>query len=319
MTAVVEEIKAKQKAYQDDTASVIDFNVLSKEIRALRTKRIALEKELKRCEDACSGVPSQPPGECPTTPFQPVIIGPQSKYGSSASGTAADVAKNVLGGVLGGFFGGGRDSSPGSMGPGSDSPPLGRNPFENMQAFSDAPSNTSISIAGKQTEEGFLLAAGIKDGDGKPTIHSMTLHRDDDCTTILPSEYVVYQLWGKWQLSVSWSRTTYVNNRQTSHTSGGWSKSGTMPLSVFGPGGEGSAWQALGFDKATGGPRELGAKYLVPKGQPVKFPDKAIVHITQPGKDPVTTVPYIFKVSQQPGGGDGVSADHAGGDEVTGK
>ena len=192
------------------------------------------------------------------------------------------------------------------MGETADKPPLDTNPFINqMSTFTDPSTGTAIAVAGKETEKGFLLGAAIDKGEGKPTIHSITLHRDDDCTMMLPERYFLYELWANWWVSVSWTKTTYVNNQVVKRESGGWFASGSVPVGLFSvnQAGEGSVWQYFGFDKATGGPKTVGAEFLNPAtGGPVKFPDKAVVHITRPDQNPVTTVPFIFKVSRKTDG-----------------
>jgi hypothetical protein len=121
-----------------------------------------------------------------------------------------------------------------------------------------------------------------------------------------PSEYFLYELWLKWWLTVSWVKTTYVNNQVVKRESGGWSTSGSELLAhgVFSAnqGGEGSIWRYFGFDRATEGIKLAGMKFVSAKGQTLKFPDKVVIHITRPDQDPVTTVPFVFKVSKNADG-----------------
>lgn len=269
---------------------------LQNDIEDLSKKVYKAELELGNCKEKCT------PPACPIIPFQPITIGPQSTFGSGFSKVVQDTAKQIVGGLLGGFLGGrGGGSDP------SDSPPLVSNPISEMSIFTDPETGAAIKLGAKQTEKGPLLAAGVEKGDGKPTIHSMTLHHDDDCTIMMPDELFLYELWLKWWLTVSWTKTTYVNNQMTKKESGGWSSQGSQLLDrgVFAAnnGGEGSIWQYFGFNRATEGPKMVGAQFINPvQGQAKKLPDKAVIHITQPDKDPVKTLPFVFKMVPKPDG-----------------
>lgn len=275
------------------------------EILAIEDGMENISKRIKEIEECGKKCPVPGKETCPPTPFGPIKIGPQLKFGSGASNTAKDVAKGVLGGLIGGILGGGGGGGgPSGMGETADRPPLDTNPFRKMNTFTDSNTGTAICLAGKQTEKGVLIATGVEKGDGKPTIHSITLHRDDDCSIMMPDKYFLYELWANWWISVSWTRTTYVDNQAVKRESGGWSSSGSELIGrgVFAAdqAGEDSVWKHFGFDRATGGAKTVGAEFQnLAKGGVVKLPDKAVVHITQPDKDPVTTVPFVFRVSQK--------------------
>lgn len=280
-----------------------EFHQIERETSKVEARIRQLGGTLEDCNRKCPG-----PGRdfCPPVPFKPLEIGPQSKYGSGASNTAKDVAKNVLGGLIGGLFGGG-GGSPGSTGGPADRPPLDPNPFQQMGTFTDSGTGTAIRLAGRQTDTGMLLATGIEKGGGKPTIHSITLHRDDDCSVMMPDQYFLYELYLNWHLSVTWTRTTYVDNQVVKRESGGWSSGGSELIGrgIFAAsqGGAGSIWQQFGFDRATGGPKTVGAEFKgLAKGSAAKSPDKAVVHITRPDQDPVTTVPFVFNVAKRADG-----------------
>jgi hypothetical protein len=58
-----------------------------------------------------------------------------------------------------------------------------------------------------------------------------------------------------------------------------------------------TAWGSMGADRAFGGPRSAGAVFDPGKplitGQPAGA-ERLVVHVTQPGKDPVTTIPFTL-------------------------
>jgi hypothetical protein len=58
----------------------------------------------------------------------------------------------------------------------------------------------------------------------------------------------------------------------------------------------GTAWGSMGADRAFGGPRSAGAVFDPGKPAVTGAPaaERLVVHVTQPGKDPVTTVPFTL-------------------------
>ena len=77
--------------------------------------------------------------------------------------------------------------------------------------------------------DGILLSTRLEDARDKGTVNEIYLERDD-CRRVYPFADYAYELWGEWNLSVSWTKTqsTYKNgqlvDRQTS--SGGFMRSG---------------------------------------------------------------------------------------------
>jgi hypothetical protein len=192
--------------------------------------------------------------------------------------------------------------------PSSEKPPVIKNPFKQMTKFTDPETGTAIKVAAKQTDKGILIGAEIDKGKGKPTFHSITLHRDD-CGMMLPTEYFLYELWLKWWLTVSWTKTTYVNNQMVKQEHGGWSAHGSELLDrgIFASnqGGEESIWRHFGFDRATEGPKAVGAEFATGgtgAGPAQKPPTKCVIHVTQPDKDPVKTLPFVFNILTNPDG-----------------
>jgi hypothetical protein len=279
---------------------------------------------LEKCREKCHP-PAEPsqvaPAECPKIPFLPVIIGPKAQYGSGFSKTVQNTIGSPMGGMMGGSAGGGIMGGSGSKGmtggggpkppePSSEKPPMVKNPCDQMTKFSLPETDTAIKVGAKQTDKGLLIAAEIDKGKGKPTFNSMTLIRRDDCRMLRPSRYYLYELWLEWWLTVSWTKTTYVNNQMVSQEHGGWSAHGTELLDrgVFASnrGGEESIWRYFGFDRATEGPKGVIAEFAMggtdtgsPQGLP---PMQCVIHVTQPDKDPVTTVAFVFNVLKNPDG-----------------
>ena len=90
------------------------------------------------------------------------------------------------------------------------------------------------AIGGQAYEDGLVISAKVDKAKGKGTFHTMFLEAPD-CTRIWPEQYLGYDLWGSWSLSVSvtTTRSTYQNgeliDRSTSQS--GWSRSGRFRLS----------------------------------------------------------------------------------------
>ena len=54
---------------------------------------------------------------------------------------------------------------------------------------------------------------------------------------------------------------------------------------------------ALGFNTATSGARSVGTLFPVSPEMLANEPMNLVVHVTDPKKDPVITVPYVFELS----------------------
>src|SRR5262249_11560085 len=61
-------------------------------------------------------------------------------------------------------------------------------------------------------------------------------------------------------------------------------------------------WKRLGFSNASHGAREITAQYRLPAAQLMEHPTRVIIHVTRPGQDPVTTVPFAVMMHEGPGG-----------------
>lgn len=179
----------------------------------------------------------------------------------------------------------------------------------------DKASGTKLSMGGQMASDGIVVSTRLDSAEDKGTFHEVYLERDD-CRRIYPFAEYTYELWGKWQLSVSWTRTTstYQNgklvDRKTS--SGGFTKQGTtlldaasgsLPLSdalskappqlrsaitayqarlrdESGP----PMWQRLGFGAPTSGARTVGTLFKLSEADLAAIRDghmKAVVQVTR--------------------------------------
>ena len=109
----------------------------------------------------------------------------------------------------------------------------------------------------------------------------------------------MYKIWADWKLSVSWTRDTYVDGELIKHEEGGWTESWRETIA------EGQKieyaevpiWEKLGFTTAVSGARSLGTLFPVSPSMLAAEPINLVIHISDPKKDPVVTVPYVFQLS----------------------
>jgi hypothetical protein len=271
--------------------------------------------ELHRCvEERCKRRTAAAAAQtaCAFPAVRPVTIGPREQFGYGEAQKAGEVGKaalGILGGFLGGRGGGGRASGPFS-GPGGDKPPLADDPIRDKQTFTDAQTGTAIKVGGQYRPDGKLLVSvDVDKAEDKGVVHHAALERlvpqpDGSCKTQVaePIEWLHYEIWEDWWAKIRIQRYESVDGgpwRKTHDT--GWRdwgsgsrllESGTLPADQI----PRTAWGSMGADRAFGGPRSAGAVFdpgqpLV-TGQPV--PERLVVHVTQPGKDPVTTVPFTL-------------------------
>lgn len=272
-----------------------------------------VESGLSDAGDA-SDSSSTPLGSVTEDPFvfdlaeylQPIEIGPKSEVGTESAGSKAlkGAAGAAFGRMLGG--GGGRSSS------GSSGPKTRRDPTRKQDPTSlvDPESETGIGVRTKWTDDGLLVSTNIEDSDDRGTFHYVYLV-DETGRQLAPKMIETYKIWQKHTLTVSWTRSEYVDGGLVSQTSGGWTESWTKDLGIFTrqSDGEGAQapgiWQMVGYDRAHAGLRSIGTTFDL---SPEQFAELGkvylIVHLTRPSLDPVITAP--FAVSFTPDGGGGV-------------
>lgn len=306
---------------------------LSNEIDALNRETERLDREMRECErSACP--PPKPDGRkeaaiqkdssiipaggqgCSFPAVKPVTIGPREKFGYGDEQKAGEVGKAALS-ILGGFLGGGRGGGGGGGGgpfqggpSGGDKPRLADDPIRDKQTFTDAATGTAIKVGGQYRPDGRLLVSvDVDKAEDKGVVHHATLERlvpqpDGSCKTQVaePTEWLHYEIWEDWWAKIRIQRYESVDGgpwRKTHDT--GWRdwgsgsrllESGTLSADQI----PRTAWGSMGADRAFGGPRSAGALFDPGKplvtGQPA--PERLVVHVTRPGQDPVTTVPFTL-------------------------
>jgi hypothetical protein len=223
----------------------------------------------------------------------PMPIGARDQF-AAARKAGAGLLSTLASVATGRSLGGG--SSAGHGAPASG-PPLSKDPIKSKyrNEIRDKPSGIRLDLGAQLAGNDLLLSSRLDSVSGKGTVHEVYLERDD-CRRIYPLAEYLYELWGSWSLSVSWTRTdsTYQDgkllNQQTS--SGGFMRTGS-----WGPGGgsglssaldaafagvppelAGAArsyqsalrqemtlpmWQRLGFAAPTAGARSVGTRFLL--------------------------------------------------------
>jgi len=255
---------------------------------------------------------------CSFPAVKPAVIGPREKFGYGDEQKAGEVGKaaiSILGGFLGGRGGGGGGrgggGGPFQGGPsGGDKPRLADDPIRDKQTFTDAQTGTAIKVGGQYRPDGKLLVSvDVDKAEDKGVVHHAALERlvpqpDGSCKTQVaePVEWLHYEIWEDWWAKIRIQRYESVDGgpwRKTHDT--GWRdwgsgsrllESGTLPADQI----PRTAWGSMGADRAFGGPRSAGALFDPGKplvtGQPA--PERLVVHVTRPGQDPVTTVPFAL-------------------------
>ena len=307
---------------------------LGNEIDAIDRETARLQGEMRECERTACPSPRTdgrkdaaiqkdatiaPAGGrgCSFPAVKPVIIGPREKFGYGEEQKTAEIGKAAIG-ILGGFLGGrgggggGGGGSPFQGGsPGGDKPRLADDLIRDKQTFTDAQTGTAIKVGGQYRPDGRLLVSvDVDQAEDKGVVHQATMERlvpqpDGSCKTQVaePVEWLHYEIWEDWWAKIRIQRYESVDGgpwRKTHDT--GWRdwasgsrllESGVMSADQI----PRTAWGSMGADRAFGGPRSAGALFDPGKpmvtGQPAAG-ERLVVHVTQPGKDPVTTVPYTL-------------------------
>jgi hypothetical protein len=238
---------------------------------------------------------------------EPIIIGTNSEVGSGArvKQKLAETAGGVLGGFLGGL--GGRGMSVGGRGDDLDSdsePELAEDPVPKTakRIFTDPATGTKIAVGGVMTPDGLVISTTILNSPDKGTFQTVYL-MDDAGRRAGPTLYDIYELWGEWTLTVSWTYDKYVNGRHVEHREGGWSDTGIDFIGTFVvPHKNNGIWKQLGFSNAKAGVKSLGTTFPV---NPQMLRSKRlhlVIQISRPSLDPVTTVPFVLTMPPVPDG-----------------
>lgn len=311
-----DEILAAQKAlaayYYGRQAAAIAMGRygLDPDLAAIEVQLDEYDDELDELEDIADDLifgqhsilkhcppPVQEQVPCPPKQARdPINVGPNSKVGSGARLRAkvGGMALGALAGALGGGGGGG----------GSDGPDLWTCKIKESEytVFDDPATGVSLKVGAKRAKGGKLVIfSQIAKSPDKGTFQTAFLENPMTGETQAPSDVGPCDLWGEWKLTVSWTKTTYVNGQMVDQQSGGWSQSGKFSIpgtlsKVDAPDG---LWKRMGFSNASNGAREMGMIFdVAPGGGPLTF----VIHVTRPKGDPVMTVPFVLTMTEGPGG-----------------
>jgi hypothetical protein len=157
-------------------------------------------------------------------------IGDRENY-SKLLGAAKGLGMGLLSRALSSASDGAIDNGGGRRDRNANEPALFEDPIPKKATtkVKDRESKTELRLGGQVASDGILLSTRLEDVRDKGTVHEIYLERDD-CRRIYPFVDYTYELWGEWNLSVSWSTTssTYQDgelvDQQTA--SGGFMRSG---------------------------------------------------------------------------------------------
>ncbi len=231
---------------------------------------------------------------------QPINVGPKDEVGTKSAGD------KIAGGVLksvGGLFGGGGSSQRSSS---TSGPKTKKDPARKMDeaVISDPASGVACEVRTRWTDDGLLVSTHIDKHSDKGTFQ--TVYLMDEYGNQLPASKIeVYKIWAKHTLTVSWTKSSYVDGNLVSQESGGWVESWTEDLGTFKRrvGAEGYAtippiWALSGYDRAPAGVRRVGTYFqLTPEAFQQARKLYLVIHITMPKMDPVMTTPLILELT----------------------
>ena len=230
---------------------------------------------------------------------QPINVGPKEDVGTKSAGkkVASGIMKSV-----GGLFGGGSSSRNSS----SQEPKTKRDPARKAEetVITDPVTGLSVEVRTRWVEDGLLISTNIDKHKDKGTFQYVFL-ADQYGNQLPPARYEVYKIWVKHTLTVSWTKSTYVDGGLVSQESGGWSESWIEDLGTFkrrvdfsGVAQLPPIWALMGYDRAHAGVRRLGTIFqMTPETLAQAGAVAVIIHITQPKMDPVMTTPFALRLS----------------------
>lgn len=248
--------------------------------------------------DYCPPPPLEERVPCPPKEGrEPITVGSNAQTGSGAQfrSKAAGLVTSTLLGALGGGGGGGG---------GSDGPDLWTCKIKDSEytVFDDPATGVSLKVGAKRGKGGkVVIFSEIAKSPDKGTFQTAFLENPTTGETQAPNDVGPCDLWGEWKLTVSWTKTTYVNGQMVDRQSGGWSKTGkfSIPGALSKADAPDGLWKRMGFSNASNGAREMGMIFdVAPGGGPLTF----VIHVTRPKGDPVTTVPFVLTMTEGPNG-----------------
>jgi hypothetical protein len=261
---------------------------------------------LRECIEEKCNKPRQV--SCVMPPSQAIVIGPKERFGPES--TASSVASGLLGSALGSLTGG-RFSTGGSDAGGSG-PDLKSDPVKDKQVFTDPTTGTRVAVGSIIKDGRLLTSVKVEDAkEGEPVIHQMYRQRlvpqvpdakapnEPPACKVETQEPIGWEPYGIWE--AWWSKLRIQVWKSTD--GGPWVKTKDTGWMDWGSGVNltgvmsaedipKTAWGSMGGQRPVGAPRAAGAgfewtgKYVYPD-QPA--PERMVLHLAQPWKDPVTT------------------------------
>jgi len=288
MDELEKEIKAAQETLKDESS-------------ALGEIKLNFEATLAAYNECIKACPPKKVSRCeyPDKSTDSLLIGENSKVGSSADliNSAKGKAKGIAMGALNSLLGGGGGSRK-SKGPTKQKDPTRKTKFAEIKS-----GETEIGMRAGNFKQGMLVSTEIDDAPGNGTFHIQWIE-DVEGNRYLPTQYLIFSLYAKWKLTVSWTYDKYVDGKNVEHREWDEISTGTEHLgdfTMYFEGEEGatrSIWNQLGFGTAVKGVKGLGAIYdLPPAALKGPCPLRVVTHISQPSGDPVTTQSIVSYLS----------------------
>jgi hypothetical protein len=238
------------------------------------------------------------PRHCPNPALRhPINIGPNSRFGSGAraKAKAASTAMGLVGGLLGG------GGSSGSSDRREEGPRLAKCKIKDseMTVFTDPETGIELKVGAKRDSDGLVVFAEVDESPDNGTFQTAFLENANG-EVLAPSDVQMCELWGEWKLTVSWTKTTYVDNQIVKQESGGWQKTGlfSLPGELDESAASNGFWNRLGFSNASHGARMIAMRYPVGPLTTEEGPFATVIHVTRPGRDPVDTWPFGLNIEE---------------------
>jgi hypothetical protein len=223
---------------------------------------------------------------------KPIKVGSNGKVGSGAHGTKK--ALGMLGGLASNFLGGG-------SGGGGGGPRLAQCRIKESEQhlFTDPGTGISLKVGAKRSGDMVTVFADIDRSPDSGTFQGVWLG-DPEGNVSAPARADICKLWGEWSLSVSWTRTEYVDGQKVSEERGGYGASGRfdLPGMVSSDSAPQGLWKQLGFSNASHGARQVALTFKLPAAALTAEPVPIFIHVTRPKLDPVVTQPFVLIMRQ---------------------
>jgi hypothetical protein len=214
---------------------------------------------------------------------------------TSVSDTAASIGKSVVGGLLGGFLGGRGISSGGSR---DEGPKLTAKPSYPEQTLTSKDGKTKATISGVVDNGKCQIVTGVSESPGNGAPHLILLQSRNG-ETLQPNDVTAYQIWevwGGWKLTVSWTKSYYENGQLVRRESGGWNTGWITFVDRFkSPADIPAIWKDIG-GKPFEGIRGVIANFNLPdKFIPADW--NLIAHVTTKDGSSIVTQPFVTELA----------------------